>query len=462
MHLVAKNRVISHLSSTANGIVRPPARRLVALSGTMGIANLGIAMDITPPNTVAEAAEVFDEVLVPNLEAQLPGPFDVGILRRHRLTNIAAGPIRVDTRPAIVHHPGVVMTAEEQEERVTISLRTVYNPNLSGLLPDASLHLMVGEVVDDYRIDAVLASGHFSVTYRATSIRHEKVVCIKVLNERGIDDGMSEVLTHAKIIRGDPNNERPLVRMLDFFYYKEHVMIVTVLLNASLVAHYAHREAQGTRGQYYTAETAGTLAAQLLSALAYLHSLGIVHCDVQPSNVCVVDENARTFKLIDFGSAVFRSDQCCSYVQARFYRAPEVLLKRSYDRKIDVWGTASTIIEPVIGHVLFQFGSSVRMLAAHQAILGPFPAWMLEDVNSLTTGTGSFYEVDSAGEGIYILTSEVGVSLREIVSAHVERAVFGDVDGFVDFLTSLFAIDPTVRPDGVAAKQHPWLAGYGL
>ena len=42
------------------------------------------------------------------------------------------------------------MTTEEQEERVTISLRTVYNPNLSGLLPDASLHLMVGEVVDQY------------------------------------------------------------------------------------------------------------------------------------------------------------------------------------------------------------------------------------------------------------------------------------------------------------------------
>ena len=71
-----------------------------------------------------------------------------------------------------------------------------------------------------------------------------------------------------------------------------------------------------------------TLSSHILSALAFLHRFGIAHCDVKPENICLTSANPmRTaFKLIDFGSAVLKYDVHNSYVQSRWYRAPEVSL----------------------------------------------------------------------------------------------------------------------------------------
>jgi len=387
------------------------------------------------------------------------------MFRRHRVADQLAQALRAryDQGPHIAQHPGEATTQEQQQERVSISLRTVHNPNSNGLLPDGPLDLAINEVVDDYRINDVFVPGQFSMTYRATSIQHQTVVCIKVLNDNGIHVGLHEVLTHAKIIRDDPNNEHHVVRMLDFFHYREHIMIVTELLNACLTAHYVHREAQGTRTQYYTAATAGALFAQLLNALTLLHGLGIAHSDVKPANVCIVNEDARTFKLIDLGSAVFDADTHFSEVQSRYYRAPEVFLLNQWNKKIDVWSLALAVLEPVIGHALFQFTSSEQMLAAHQAVLGPFPGWMLANAPFFATGTGSFYEVNPDGQpaGVYILASE-NPSLRDIVATHVDQQVFGDVDAFVNFLTTLLTIDPNARPTATAANQHAWMDDYRL
>jgi len=423
------------------------------------------AINIRPPNTVATAPAIFDEHFMPNLVPQASAPLNISMLRRHTTANQLEQGLRVryDQGPQVVQHPGEAMAQEQQQELVTIDLRTVHNPNLNGLLPDDFPNLAIDESVDNYRINGVLVPGHFSMTYRATSIQHQTVICIKVLNDNGVHAGLHEVLTHAKIIRADPDNERYVLRMLDFFHCREHIMIVTELLNACLTAHYVHREAQGTRAQYYTAATAGALFAQLLNALTFLHGLGIAHCDVKPANVCIVNEDARTFKLVDLGSAVFDADPHFSEVQSRYYRAPEVLLLNPWNKKIDVWGLALTVLEPVIGHILFQFASSEQMLAAHQAVLGPFPGWMLAGAPCFATGTGSFYEVDPEGQpaGVYILAPET-LSLRDIVATQVDPQVFGDVDAFVAFLTTLLAIDPNARPTAVAANQHAWMDGYRL
>ena len=65
----------------------------------------------------------------------------------------------------------------------------------------------------------------------------------------------------------------PLVRLLDYFYYKEHLLIVTELLRDSIFNFYRYlRDASPEgHGAYFTLDTLRTLAAQLLSALAFMH-----------------------------------------------------------------------------------------------------------------------------------------------------------------------------------------------
>ena len=65
---------------------------------------------------------------------------------------------------------------------------------------------------------------------------------------------------------------------------------------------------------------------QLLSALKLLYHANIIHTDLKPENILLDNDNDWKVRVIDFGSATLENVQTYSYIQSRFYRAPEVIL----------------------------------------------------------------------------------------------------------------------------------------
>merc|ERR1719326_227009 len=116
---------------------------------------------------------------------------------------------------------------------------------------------------------------------------------------------------------------------------------------------------------------------QLLEAVAYIHSLNLVHCDIKPENILIQSYSQVRVKLIDFGSSCFTTDYLNSYVQSRSYRAPEVILGLPYGPKIDIWSVGCVLAELWTGYVLFQNDSVQSLLARIIGIIGPFPPAML-------------------------------------------------------------------------------------
>ena len=102
-------------------------------------------------------------------------------------------------------------------------------------------------------------------------------------------------------------------------------------------------------------------------------------------------------------------------MQARWYRAPEVILGCRWGPKIDCWGLGTTNFEVCIGAPPFAFSSPELILAAQEAVCGPFPASMLTHpivLQYLMPG-GHAYEVDPPGQpaGVYNLTASPDSSL---------------------------------------------------
>lgn len=88
---------------------------------------------------------------------------------------------------------------------------------------------------------------------------------------------------------------------------------------------------------------------QLLVALDFAHSNGIMHRDVKPQNI-MYDSKAKKLRLIDWGLAEFYMPGQ-SYnvrVASRYYKAPELLFEDThYHYGLDMWSAGCTMAEAV-------------------------------------------------------------------------------------------------------------------
>ncbi|KAL7671703.1 hypothetical protein ACOME3_006607 [Neoechinorhynchus agilis] len=101
-----------------------------------------------------------------------------------------------------------------------------------------------------------------------------------------------------------------------------------------------------------------SLACQMLQALAKLKELNIVHGDLKPGNIMMVNclDKREQFKLIDFGLVVQLRNQesLYGYLQTSYYRAPEMIVGLPIAKSIDtMWSLGCSIGELAIGRPIF-------------------------------------------------------------------------------------------------------------
>eukprot|EP00440_Ansanella_granifera_P049401 gb/GFBE01053529.1/.p1 GENE.gb/GFBE01053529.1/~~gb/GFBE01053529.1/.p1 ORF type:complete len:344 (+),score=85.57 gb/GFBE01053529.1/:1-1032(+) len=96
--------------------------------------------------------------------------------------------------------------------------------------------------------------------------------------------------------------------------------------------------------QYYPEHEAKLAVIQLLEAVSYFHSKGIMHRDLKPENILLASKVSNTdIKISDFGLAKMSRDfprrlpRSHSICGSDFYLAPEVIKQEEYGREIDIW-----------------------------------------------------------------------------------------------------------------------------
>lgn len=339
------------------------------------------------------------------------------------------------------------------EKYDVLDLKIIHRRGATGFEATREIPLRINDLIGGrYQIVDLLGQAAFCRAVQALDLKTGALVCLKVVknNKDYVDQSLDEIKVLRYINNADPGDEQGILRLYDYFYFKEHLILVTELLRANLYEFTKYNRESGA-ALYFTMPRIQSIAWQVLRSLAFLHSLNLIHADLKPENILMKSYSACEVKIIDLGSSCFITDRLSSYVQSRSYRAPEVILGLPYGQKIDVWSLGCILAELATGKVLFHNSTPPAILARVEGILGPIPQ------NMISRGKYSprFFTHDGR---IFEKNSQTGqVEFLRPKRSSLSRRV-GDADaGLLDFITCLLQVDPARRPSAAEALYHPWL-----
>lgn len=128
-----------------------------------------------------------------------------------------------------------------------------------------------------------------------------------------------------------------------------------------------------------TLKTIGFILKQILEGIYQFQKINIIHCDLKPENILIKlkKSNDINIKITDFGSSCFKTHTIATYIQSRYYRAPEVLMTYPYSSEIDMWSTGCVAAELFIGNPLFPGCNEYDQLSKIISVCGNVPSYMI-------------------------------------------------------------------------------------
>ena len=232
----------------------------------------------------------------------------------------------------------------------------------------------IGDVLDSkFRITGILGSGGMGCVYLAEHMLLRRPVALKLLHPQveGIDEvGIRferEAFATGRVDHPNCVSVSDFGRLEDGTLY----MVLEALEGVSLfdLLEREHR---------IEWQRALHIGRHVLSALASAHAAGIIHRDVKPENVILVEQNGDPdfAKILDFGIAklfdgtTLRSDdprltQLGVAIGTPTYIAPEQAFGQPIDARADLYALSVMLYEMIAGVPPFEAEEVVALLSMH-------------------------------------------------------------------------------------------------
>ncbi|XP_026076869.1 homeodomain-interacting protein kinase 1-like isoform X4 [Carassius auratus] len=248
-------------------------------------------------------------------------------------------------------------------------------------------HEILCSVSNSYEVLEFLGRGTFGQVAKCWKRGTNEIVAIKILKNHPsyARQGQIEVSILNRL-SAENADEFNFVRSYECFQQKGHTCLVFEMLEQNLYDFLKHSKFSPLPLRHIR-----PILQQVSTALMKLKSLGLIHADLKPENIMLVDPIRQPYrvKVIDFGSASHVSKAICStYLQSRYYRAPEIILGLPFCEAIDMWSLGCVIAELFLGWPLYPGASEYDQIRYISQTQGLPPEYLL----SAGTKTSRFFK----------------------------------------------------------------------
>uniref|UniRef100_A0A3B3X2W7 Serine/threonine-protein kinase ULK3 n=1 Tax=Poecilia mexicana TaxID=48701 RepID=A0A3B3X2W7_9TELE len=206
----------------------------------------------------------------------------------------------------------------------------------------------------DFILTERLGSGTYATVYKAYRKGNSReVVAVKVVGKKTLNKASTEnLLTEIEILKTVRHPH--IVQLKDFQWDAENIYLILEWCSGGDLSRFIRSR------RILPESVARRFLQQIACALQFLHERNISHLDLKPQNILL---SGSVLKLADFGFAQYMSpwDEKCVLRGSPLYMAPEMVCRRQYDSRVDLWSVGVILYEALFGRAPFASKSYAEL-----------------------------------------------------------------------------------------------------
>ena len=219
------------------------------------------------------------------------------------------------------------------------------------------IKIKLSNVREEYRIGTAIGDEKFSRLFKCKNKHTGKHYIAKFFSINSVDsEVLDSFLKEAELLREADHPH--IIKVMDIFRDSENATIITEHCKGGELLERLKRDDElneATIAEYFK---------QICSAIAYLHSKGIIHRDLRPESVAFLDhDNKSSLKLVEFGSCKYleKGLTILERIGSPLYMAPEVIFD-NYNEKCDIWSLGVILHVMLTGTPPFEGNSEEEIV----------------------------------------------------------------------------------------------------